>query len=108
MKQTPAPTPASVDAAVSLLSALAHPLRLRTLLMLGREGPSSVGSLWERLEVEQSALSHQLRVLKDHRLVTGTRQGKRVVYALTDRHVERLVEDALAHAGGLCLEEEGP
>jgi DNA-binding transcriptional ArsR family regulator len=91
-------TPDSLAATVRLLSATAHPLRLSVLLTLSREGVLSAGTLAERLGAEQSALSHQLRILRNADLVTGTRHGKRVIYELADHHVAHIVEDALAHA----------
>jgi DNA-binding transcriptional ArsR family regulator len=92
------PTFESSTHAVRLLSAMAHPIRVRALLVLRRRGPMSVGELGEALEVEQSALSHQLRRLRDEHLVVGERDGKRVIYRLADEHVGHIVEDALAHA----------
>ena len=100
-------TKAPIDTAVALLAAMAHPLRLRVLVTLSHAGPASVGVLQAQLEVEQSQLSHQLRVLRDARLVRGERAGKKVIYALADSHVERLVEDTLAHAAGICADEVG-
>jgi len=51
----------------------------------------------DELGMEQSALSHQLRVLREHTLVKVERQGRRRVYALHDEHVAALLEDALRH-----------
>ncbi len=82
---------------VALLSAIAHPARLLVLLALGREGPQAVGDLAARARLEQSAMSHQLRVLRDARLVRAERRGKNVFYALDDHHVSRIIEDALSH-----------
>ena len=47
--------------------------------------------------MEQSAMSHQLRALREARLVRSTRRGKRVLYELHDHHVARIIEDALFH-----------
>jgi len=87
-----------VIATVALLGAMAHPMRVQVLLALSRLGPLAVGDLQSLLEVEQSALSHQLRTLRDAHLVTGERDGKRVIYQLTDDHVAHIVEDALTHS----------
>ncbi|MCB9764588.1 MAG: helix-turn-helix transcriptional regulator [Alphaproteobacteria bacterium] len=88
----------AVEATVRLLSAVAHPARLVVLLTLGRQGPMSAGALARLAGVEQSAMSHQLRVLRDARLITAERDGKRVIYQLADHHVAHIVEDALSHA----------
>jgi ArsR family transcriptional regulator, nickel/cobalt-responsive transcriptional repressor len=91
------PGPEGVAAAVALLSAMAHPTRLTVLLALGRSGPQSAGDLQRASGVEQSALSHQLRILREARLVVGERQGRQVIYRLHDHHVAHMVEDALSH-----------
>ncbi|MGE0321986.1 MAG: ArsR/SmtB family transcription factor [Polyangiaceae bacterium] len=88
----------ALESAVDLLSAMAHPARLRVLLALSRRGPQSAGALAELCGLEQSAASHQLRVLRDARLVAAERDGKRIIYRLADDHVAQIVEDALAHA----------
>ena len=62
----------------ALLALLGHPKRLEVLLLL-REEPLSAGELARRLELEQSAMSHQLRLLRDARLVSGDRQGRQVL-----------------------------
>lgn len=93
------PTAAEIEATVALLSAVAHPARLLVLLALQRRGPLSVGELVELSGLEQSAMSHQLRVLRAARLVSAERQGKQVIYALHDAHVAHIVEDALSHTG---------
>jgi DNA-binding transcriptional ArsR family regulator len=78
------------------MQALAAPSRLRILGRL-RTGPCSVGELAEAVRMEQSAVSHQLRVLRHLRLVVGERAGRRVVYALHDSHVAVLLDEATYH-----------
>ncbi|MFE1500537.1 ArsR/SmtB family transcription factor, partial [Streptomyces albidoflavus] len=53
--------------------------------------------------MEQSACSHQLRLLRNLGLVTGTREGRSVVYALHDDHVAGLLDQALHHVEHLRL-----
>ena len=77
--------------------ALSTPSRVQILGCL-LDRPRSVKDLTETLGMEQSAVSHQLRVLRDHALVTVVeRVGRRRVYGLHDEHVTALVEDALRH-----------
>jgi DNA-binding transcriptional ArsR family regulator len=78
--------------------ALSAPSRV---LMLGclLRGPQSVSELIESLGMEQSAVSHQLRVLREHELVRVERSGRNRVYALYDEHVVTLLEEALRHVG---------
>lgn len=81
----------------ALFSALANEGRLRVLVALQHQGPLSVGALVPLSGLEQTALSHQLRVLRTAHLVTCERQGKQVVYALADAHVGGILDDAIAH-----------
>ena len=60
-------------------------------------GPCSVGELVEALGMEQSAVSHQLRVLREHQLVKAERDGRRRVYAIYDDHVTDLLRAGLDH-----------
>lgn len=80
-----------------VMQALATPSRLLILDRL-RAGPCSVGELVVAIGMEQSAVSHQLRLLRHLGLVVGERQGRRVIYALHDRHVGELLEEAVGHA----------
>lgn len=93
------PSATHIDATVRLFAALAHPARLQVLLLLGREGPRSVRELRARTGLEASALSHQLRILVDARLLSRRAEGRSAVYQLHDHHVSHIVEDALAHMG---------
>ena len=88
----------AIDGAVSLLSILAHPVRLRVVLRLHQDGAESVGELARLTATEQSAMSHHLRLLRDARLVVTERRGKEVLYALADDHVGRIARAAVLHA----------
>lgn len=99
--------PAQLDAesaatVAATLQALATPSRLRILTRL-RHGACSVGELAEAVEMEQSAVSHQLRLLRALSLVTGTRQGRSIVYSLYDNHVAMLLDEAVYHIEHLGL-----
>ena len=76
--------------------ALSTPNRVQILACL-LDGPHSVGELIEELGIEQSAVSHQLRVLRDHSLVRVERVGRQRVYALQDEHVATLLHAAMNH-----------
>lgn len=81
---------------VQLLKGFADGTRLRILCLLrGRE--VCVHELVDVLEMSQSAVSHQLRVLRDARLVTHRRDGRHMYYRLADDHVRELLENALSH-----------
>lgn len=57
-----------------------------------------VSDLAALLEVSPSAASHQLRLLRDRRLVAVRREGKRTYYRLDDEHIRTLVDMGLSHA----------
>lgn len=84
------------------LQALATPSRLLILSRL-REGPCAATELAAEAGLEQSACSHQLRLLRNLGLVTGTRRGRSVVYALYDDHVAELLDQAVYHIEHLRL-----
>src|ERR1700738_4553778 len=76
--------------------ALSTPSRVQIIGCL-LDGPHAVVDIMNALAMEQSAVSHQLRVLRDHSLVKAERVGRRRVYALADEHVRVLFEEALRH-----------
>ena len=81
--------------------ALSTPSRVRILVELRRR-PQTVGELTEAIGMEQSAVSHQLRVLREHRLVIAERKGRQRIYALHDEHVASLLDEAIGHVGDLA------
>lgn len=70
--------------------------RIRVLQTL-MEGEKNVGDLAEVLEMSQSAVSHQLRVLRQNDLVKYRKEGKVVFYSLDDEHVENVLQQGMAH-----------
>jgi ArsR family transcriptional regulator, nickel/cobalt-responsive transcriptional repressor len=78
------------------MQALATPSRVRILGRL-RESACSVGELARAVGMEQSAVSHQLRILRHLGLVVGERRGRSVIYALHDSHVADLLDQAVFH-----------
>lgn len=91
-----APERAVVTEAVMLLKGFADETRLQLLCLL-RGGPVCVHDLVQAVELSQSGVSHQLRVLRDARLVTAVKRGRHVFYSLADSHVERMLDNALKH-----------
>jgi len=59
------------------------------------------------LNMSQSAISHQLRVLKQARLVKRRREGKIIYYSLDDEHVEHIFQQGMNHIGHLENPQEG-
>lgn len=93
---------ARAGAVAVTMQALATPSRV---LILGRlrQGACSVGELAEKVEMESSAVSHQLRLLRNLGLVVGQRNGRQVIYALHDEHVGALLDEAVFHTEHLRL-----
>ena len=85
------------SAVAETMQALATPSRVRILSRLGA-GPCSVGALALAVEMEQSAVSQQLRVLRHLGLVAHVRRGRQIIYSLHDEHVGVLLAEALAHS----------
>ena len=71
--------------------------RLRILFALFEDSEVSVGDLAERLQMTQSAISHQLKTLKSGKLVMARRNGKQVFYCLADEHVRTIIAMGIDH-----------
>lgn len=70
--------------------------RLRIMYIIADE-EMSVLSIADALNMEQSTISHQLRVLRQNKLVRVRREGKQIYYTLDDDHVKRVIEMGLDH-----------
>jgi DNA-binding transcriptional ArsR family regulator len=79
-----------------IMGALSTPSRVRILARL-RESDCTVGDLAAAVQMEQPAVSHQLRILRDLGFVLGSRIGRHVIYGLYDPHVASLLDEALRH-----------
>ena len=79
-----------------LFSALSDPTRLRIISVL-LDTEMNVGEIAAQLEMTESAVSHQLRGLRQMKLVRARKAGRQVFYALDDDHVEKLYRMGLEH-----------
>ncbi len=79
-----------------LFQIFSDPTRIKILFFL-KEGPLCVADITKCIGASQSAISHQLRILKRTRLVKSKRQGKRVFYELSDNHVHTLLQQGIDH-----------
>ncbi|WP_269813839.1 MULTISPECIES: metalloregulator ArsR/SmtB family transcription factor [Paraliobacillus] len=77
--------------------ALADPTRIRILHLLSKK-ECSVTEISECLELKQSNVSHQLRFLKNLRLVKYRRDGKTMYYEHDDEHVMKTLQQTIDHA----------
>jgi DNA-binding transcriptional ArsR family regulator len=91
-----------VQAAADAMQALSTPSRLRILARLVH-GPTSVSELAAAVQMEGSAVSHQLRVLRHLGLVVGHRDGRQIVYELHDDHVAEMLQQVIAHVDHVRL-----
>jgi ArsR family transcriptional regulator len=92
-------TPVDLETAERLAKvfhAIADPTRIRILSALA-EAELCVSDLAAALGMSISAISHQLRLLRELRVVRKRREGKHVYYALDDDHVRDLFERGLEH-----------
>jgi DNA-binding transcriptional ArsR family regulator len=87
---------ADAETVADVMFALSAPRRLEILSCLD-EGPLTVTQIVDAIQMEQSAVSHQLRVLREHDLVKSERDGKRRLYALYDDAVSELLDAARRH-----------
>jgi ArsR family transcriptional regulator, lead/cadmium/zinc/bismuth-responsive transcriptional repressor len=79
-----------------LFSALSDASRVRIISLL-IEGEMSVSALAEELKMTESAVSHQLRGLRQMRIVRARKEGRQVFYTLEDEHVLKLYSMGLDH-----------
>lgn len=86
----------TVTSLADIFGALGDPTRVRILDALSH-GELCVCDLAAVLALSQSAVSHQLRLLRGLRLVRARRSGRMVFYALDDRHVTDLLAQGLKH-----------
>ena len=70
--------------------------RIRILFVLHGE-EMCVKDIAERLDMTQSEVSHQLKILKQAKLIKNRREGKQIFYALSDDHVHSIITLGLEH-----------
>jgi DNA-binding transcriptional ArsR family regulator len=90
---------AEIERATAVFALLADPTRARILHALSLVPRLCVCDVAASLGMSESAVSHQLRLLRASRLVSRTREGRIAYYRLADEHVRHVLADALQHAG---------
>lgn len=88
--------PEAIQQTSRFFKTIGDPTRLKILLALS-ENEMNVGSITEYLEMEQSAVSHQLKLLRENHLVKSRKEGKSVVYCLDDKHVKSILSQTIDH-----------
>jgi len=86
----------TMESIAELFKGFADPTRVHILSLL-QQRELCVTDIAERVEISQSAISHQLRILKQMHLIKFRREGKNVLYSLADDHVRTILEMGLEH-----------
>ena len=88
--------PAAVEALAETFRILGDPTRLRIVDALA-ESELCVCDIAQRVGMSESAVSHQLRLMRAKRIVRGRREGRCVYYTLDDQHILDLFQQGLRH-----------
>ena len=75
---------------------ISEPSRLKIILAL-EGGELCVEHITEAVGGNQSAVSHQLKILKDNKIIKGRRQGQKMLYSVSDWHVLTMIGVAKEH-----------
>ena len=87
----------NIESGVNIFKALADQTRLKIVVSVFDE-EKSVSSISKDLNISQSAVSHQLQILKLYTIVKSERRGKEVYYSLNDHHVKNIIDQVFNHA----------
>ena len=90
------PEKETMDAIAELFKGFADSTRVHILALLARQ-ELCVTEIAQTVDVSQSAISHQLRILKQSRLVKFRREGKTIFYSLLDEHVHSILSQGMEH-----------
>ena len=88
--------PEVAERLAQVFTALGDPTRVRLISALAKT-ELCVGELAAAVSMSMSAVSHQLRLLRQLRLVKSRKQGRHVFYSLDDEHIEHILEYSLDH-----------
>ena len=87
---------AVLEEIAELFKGFCDPTRVHILSLL-QQRECCVNQIAEAVELSQSAISHQLRLLKQMHLIKFRREGKNILYSLADDHVRTILETGLEH-----------
>lgn len=90
------PDKQALERIAELFKGFCDPTRVHILSLL-QQRERCVGEIAEAVELSQSAISHQLRLLKQMQLIKFRREGKNILYSLADDHVRTILEMGLEH-----------
>ncbi|MBQ3542874.1 MAG: winged helix-turn-helix transcriptional regulator [Oscillospiraceae bacterium] len=90
------PDKQTLDRIAELFKGFCDPTRVHILSLL-QQRERCVSQIAEAVALSQSAISHQLRLLKQMQLIKFRREGKNILYSLADDHVRTILEMGLEH-----------
>ena len=80
----------NIDEAAEAMRAMAHPMRLKILCLLG-SGELAVGEIVEAVGTTQGNVSQHLGILRDRGLITSRGEGRQVLYKIEDARVLKMI-----------------
>ncbi|NRR75448.1 winged helix-turn-helix transcriptional regulator [Tetragenococcus halophilus] len=86
-----------IERVSQIFKVLSDMTRLKIVLAVKEGEKKNVTTIANEVSMEQSAVSHQLRLLRDNRVVKTRRQGKAVLYSVDDAHVLDILEQTFKH-----------
>ncbi|HIS59651.1 MAG TPA: helix-turn-helix transcriptional regulator [Candidatus Faecousia faecipullorum] len=86
----------TLEKIADLFKGFADTTRVNILFLLAQE-ELCVTDIAEKVNLSQSAISHQLRLLKQMQLIKQRREGKNILYSLADDHVKTILQMGLEH-----------
>lgn len=90
------PSKEEIDDVSNLFKVLGDPTRSKILYTL-EEAELNVSEICECVDMNKSAVSHQLRILRDAKLVKSRKDGKEVYYSFDDEHISTIFKFGLEH-----------
>ncbi len=98
------PSAEDLSRASRFLRTIGDPTKLKIVCTL-LAGEVCAGGIAAAVDMEKSAVSHQLRLLREEGLIKSRREGKHIIYALDDDHVHELLRMTLEHVRHRRLQE---
>lgn len=88
------PSDQAIRDITEFFSVFSHETRIKIISLLSIS-PLSVGEIGRALKLNQTTVSHQLRILKDRRIIIGNRRGKEIVYAISNQGINEILFQAV-------------
>ena len=80
-----------LEMGISMLRAIAHPIRINIIELLTTTKRLSVTEIYEKLNIEQPAASYHLNMLKNKGILESKREGKKIFYSLKHEKLEEII-----------------